>query len=179
MKEEISPGDIVRLPHPNKMLVIEPIDYPNPYDYFRPHRHDYFEIILIQKGTGHQYIDFKRFEMRGGQLFNVYPGQVHIMHRNTAQGLLIQFRKDLFEFIRPLQHYHLYFIDPAFNPDPQAFSRLYSIAEQMAELLAKEDLSPLAIYKAYSYLEILLISLAEMRDDKISAGNGHLASRFL
>lgn len=179
MNEEFTTGHLVRLPHPNKLLVIEPIDYPNPYDYLRPHRHDYFEIIMVQNGTGHQYIDFKLLEMQGKQIFNVYPGQVHLMHRKTAQGLLIQFRKDLFEFIRPLQHYHLYFIDPVFNPDPQTFDRLYNMAEQMAELLAKEDLSPLAIYKSYSYLEIILISLAEMKVDKSTGGNDLLASKFL
>jgi AraC family transcriptional regulator, transcriptional activator of pobA len=176
---ELPLSHLVSLPHPNKLLIIEPIDYPNPYDYLRPHRHDYFEIILIQEGEGHQHIDFKPFEMRGGQLFIVYPGQVHLMHRNTAQGLLIQFRKDLFEFIRPLQHYHLYFTNPVFNPDSQSFSRIYSIAEQMAELLAKDELSTLAIYKSYSYLEIILISLVEMQDETIATDSGHLASRFL
>jgi len=179
MNYEFYQDFVVRLPHPNKLLVIEPIDYPNPYDYHRPHRHDYFEIIFIQKGSGYQYIDFKPFEMHAGQLFNVYPGQVHLMQRNTAQGLLIQFRKDLFEFIRPLQHYHLYFINPVFNPEPKVFERLYSIAEQMAELLAIENMSPLAIYKSYSYLEIILISLAEMQDEKIVAGNDYLVSQFL
>lgn len=178
MSEKL-PSLAVALPHPNKLLIIEPIDYPNPYDYQRPHRHDYFEIILIQKGEGKQYIDFTPFEMRGGQLFNVYPGQVHLMQRNTAEGLLIQFRKDLFEFIRPLQHYHLYFINPVFNPEPKVFDRLYSIAEQMSELLMQNNLSHLSIYKAYSYLEIILISLVEMQDKSIGVGIDQLASQFL
>lgn len=75
----------VTLPHPNKLLLIEPIDYTNSYDFLRPHRHDYFEIILVKSGKGSQYIDFQLYEMKGGQIFNIYPGQVHLMQRNTAQ----------------------------------------------------------------------------------------------
>ncbi|MFP9100615.1 helix-turn-helix domain-containing protein [Flavobacterium sp. RHBU_24] len=179
MKEEFSAGSLVKLPHPNELLVVEPLDYFNPYDYKQPHRHDYFEVILIKEGEGHQYIDFTPFKMQGGQIFNIYPGQVHLMHRDSAKGLLIQFRKELFEFIRPLQHYHLYFANPAFIPEPEVFNNLYSMAGQIAGLIKKEYLTPLSIYKAYSYLEIILISLAEMQGGLIIADNGHLASRFL
>ncbi len=177
--ESLISENTVTLPHPSKLLVIEPIDYPNPYDFQRPHRHDYFEIILIQSGKGIQYIDFKPYEMNQGQLFNIYPGQVHLMQRDTARGLLIQFRKDLFEFIRPLQHFHLYFSNPEFNLDPQTFDHLYSLAEQMAGQLATENLSPMAIYKSYSYLQIILITLSELHGEKTTPDHNHLVSQFL
>ena len=54
---------IVSFPHPNKLLVIEPLDYPNTYDFHSPHRHDYFEIILVKEGQGHQFIDFTKTEL--------------------------------------------------------------------------------------------------------------------
>lgn len=179
MNGDFSTQNLVTLPHPSKLLLIEPIDYPNPYDFQKPHRHDYFEIILIQSGKGIQYIDFKCYEMKQGQLYNVYPGQVHLMQRNTSQGLLIQFRKDLFEFIRPLQHFHLYFSDPEFNLDTQTFEHLYSLTEQMAKLLEKDNLSPMAIYKSYSYLQIILITLSELHGEKTTPDQNHLVSQFL
>jgi AraC family transcriptional activator of pobA len=40
--------NLVTLPHPNNFLIVEPLDYPNPYDFKTPHRHDYFEIVLIK-----------------------------------------------------------------------------------------------------------------------------------
>lgn len=169
----------VSLPHPNKLLVIEPLDYPNPYDFHTPHRHDYFEIIFVESGKGSQYIDFKPHTIKGGQLFTVYPGQVHLMQRDTAQGLLIQFRKDVFEFIHPIKHYHLYFSDPTFNPDAETFAHLYEMAEQMLQLLQTEDLSPLSIYKAYSYLQILLISLSELHEERVTLAGHHLITQFL
>lgn len=179
MDKEFTPQGPVTLPHPNKLLVIEPLDYPNPYNFRKPHRHNYFEIILVKAGKGHQYIDFKPYDMESGQLYNVYPGQVHLMRRDTAEGLLIQFRKDLFRFIQPLQHYHLYFSKPVFNPNPETFAHLYSLTVQIADLLSQKNLSQLAIYKAYSYLQIILISLSEMQDEKIMLGNYHLVSQFL
>lgn len=169
----------VQLPHPNRLLVIEPLDYPNPYDYHTPHRHDYFEIILVKSGSGSQYIDFNPHTISGGQLFTVYPGQVHLMERNTADGLLIQFRKDVFEYIHPLQHYHLYFANPVFNPESTAFNHLYSLTENMLQLLQQDELSPLAVYKAYSYLQIILISITELKEGDVSFNSNHLLSQFL
>lgn len=179
MNESYGTQSLVTLPHPSKLLVIEALDYPNPYDFQKPHRHDYFEIILVQSGSGMQFIDFKPYEMNRGQLFNVYPGQVHLMQRNTARGVLIQFRKDVFECIRPLQHFHLYLSHPEFNPDTRTFEHLYSLTEKMAELLAKDNLSPMAIYKAYSYLQILLITLSELHGEKTAPDQGHIVSQFL
>jgi len=169
----------VTLPHPNKLLVIEPLDYPNPYDFHHPHRHDYFEIIMVNGGKGSQHIDFSHHAIEQGQLFAIYPGQVHLMQRGSATGLLIQFRKDIFEFINPVKHYHLYFREPGFTPDPATFEHLYSLALQIKELFGKDSLSPLATYKAYSYLQILLISLTELKPQKTSDPGNHTVSQFL
>lgn len=85
----------------------------------------------------------------------------------------------MFEFIRPLQHYNLYFSNPAFNPDIQLFDHLYSLTEQISELLAKKNLSPMSIYKSYNYLQIILITLSEMQDEKLTTDNYHSISKFL
>jgi len=169
----------ISLPHPGKLLIIEPLDYPNPYDFHHPHRHDYFEIILVKSGCGQQFIDFNPYLIQQGQVFTVYPGQVHLMQRGTAQGLLIQFRKDIFEFIYPLRHYDLYFPEPVFNLDQTTFTRLYSFAESILELNQTELLSSLSIYKAYSYLQIILISLTEHYSKNSNFQDGHLIVQFL
>lgn len=169
----------ISLPHPNKLLIIEPLDYPNPYDFHRPHRHDYFEVILVKSGEGRQYIDFSPYAIGAGQVFTVYPGQVHLMQRNTAQGMLIQFRKDIFDFIHPIRHSHLYFHDPAFHTDPATFAHLYGLAENIRQLLLKEHLSAMAAYKAYSYLQILLITLTELHHEKAILPGHQLVMQFL
>lgn len=169
----------VSLPHPNKLLIIEELDYSNPYDFHKPHRHDYFEIILVKSGEGLQYIDFSSYNMLGGQLFAIYPGQIHLLERNTAQGLIIQFRKDIFEFIHPVKHHDLYFPVQSANPDTQTFAHLYDLAGRIQLLLQTPELSPLAIQKAYSYLQIILITLPELYPARPLCHGQPLIDQFL
>jgi AraC family transcriptional regulator, transcriptional activator of pobA len=169
----------VSLPHPNKLLVIEPLDYPNAYDFGHPHRHDYFELILVREGSGHQFIDFTEHSLQEGRLYVVYPGQVHLLKRHTAQGLLIQFRKDIFEFLFPLKHHYLYFRDPSPELSPADFAHLYRMTERIHTLSREDTLSPLSIHKAYSYLQIILISLIEQHAPETDMETSQFASRFL
>ena len=169
----------VSLPHPNKLLIIEPLDYPNPYDFHRPHRHDYFELIFVTGGQGRQQIDFSPYDIKGGQLYTIYPGQVHLMERGTADGLIIQFRKDIFEFIHPLKHYHLYYPEPVFNLEPDSFKHLHNLGERMLQLLEDPNLPHLSIYKAYSYLQIILISISESYQEKLPLHGPQTVMQFL
>lgn len=157
----------VSLPHPNKLLNIEKLDYQNPYDFQRPHRHDYFELIFVTSGNGRQRIDFTSYDMKNGQIFTIYPGQIHLMERCSAEGIIIQFRKNIFEFIVPLKHYRLYFPNSVFNLYESEFTHLHSLVERMYELLLDAELSKLSIYKAYSYLQIILITLSEKYGDDV------------
>ncbi|MEG1019886.1 MAG: helix-turn-helix transcriptional regulator [Myroides sp.] len=169
----------VSLPNPNKLLMIESLDYTNPYDFQHPHRHDYFEIIFVSKGHGKQQIDFNTYQMEAGQLFMIYPGQIHLMQRDSAKGIIIQFRKNIFEFITPLKHYRLYFPNSAFNLPKETFNHLYDLAGHMQVLLQNKNLSNLATYKAYSYLQILLITLSEQYTDQQLVQGSQIITSFL
>lgn len=169
----------VSLPHPGELLVVESLDYSNPYDFHSIHRHDYFEVILVKEGAGTQLIDFIQYQMTARQVFAVYPGQMHLMNRNNAQGLLIQFRKNIFEHIHPLKHFHLYFADPVFNFDPEIFSHLYNLTEHISALLRQEKLTQLSGQKAYNYLQIILISMAEINHERINLLQQGVVAEFL
>lgn len=65
----------VPLPYSGKALIIEPLDYNNPYDFHKPHRHDYFEIILITGGTGKQVIDCKQYTWARGSFMPYTRGR--------------------------------------------------------------------------------------------------------
>jgi AraC family transcriptional regulator, transcriptional activator of pobA len=164
----------VELPQPNKLLVIEPLDYPNPYDYKKLHRHDYFELILVNEGQGSQLIDFTSYDIGQGGLYVIYPGQVHLMNRNTAKGLVIQFRKDIFEYIHPVKHYNLYVNAADIQCSNNDFNHLYDIAERINKLVSSNNvLSPVTKHKAYSYLQIILLSLVELSTSKQFRDNEH------
>ncbi len=171
--------NIVSLPHSNKFLYVETLDYPNAYDFHSPHRHDYFEIILIKESGGHQLIDFTKYELNKGAAYVVYPGQIHLLKREKAQGLVVQFRKDIFEYIFPVKHHLLYFKNPELLLDEDTFAHLYDMALRIDRLNRTENLTAVASHKPFSYLQIILLSLIESRESSSQAEHNTFASGFL
>lgn len=171
--------NLISLPHPKTFLIVESLDYPNPYDFKTPHRHDYFEIILIKKGGGEQLIDFTKTTLKSNNIYVIYPRQIHLLKREGAEGLLIQFRKDIFELIFPLQHHYLYFANPDLELNNENFEHLYDLTQNILSLNNSQKLSPLSIYKSYSYLKILLISLIEFHQKKSHKNSNNFAGEFL
>lgn len=170
--------EIVSLPT-EQLVIIEPLDYTNSYDYKRPHRHDYFEIILVTEGEGHQFIDFQKYNLSQGFVYVVYPGQVHLLRRNNAKGLLLQFKKDIFEFIFPLRHYDLFLKTPDLKFNKKDFDLLNQLVNQIESLSISKTKTHLSICKIYSYLEIILITLIESQNTEIVFSEINLSNQFI
>lgn len=93
------------------------------------HRHDFFYILVVEKGEGHHEIDFRPYAVADHTVFFMRPGQVHqIKLIAGATGYLIHFREEFnlsqeqnaAQLLRKLSqrnHYEL-------NADP--FSKLMS-----------------------------------------------------
>lgn len=63
------------------------------------HRHDYFYLLALEKGSGHHNIDFSYYTIADYSIFIMRPGQVHSLHLKTGStGYLLQFSS---EFYRP------------------------------------------------------------------------------
>ena len=43
----------------------------------KPHKHDFFALILFTRGSGVHEIEFTRYEVSRGSLFFLKPGQTH------------------------------------------------------------------------------------------------------
>jgi AraC family transcriptional activator of pobA len=102
-----------------------------------------------------------------------------LLKRENAQGLLLQFRKDIFEFIFPLQHHSLYFSKPDLQLAEADFNHLYQITQNILALNNSAVLSPLSIYKSYSYLQIVIISIIELHQKQSLAQTDTFAGKFL
>ncbi len=75
---------------------VQDIEYKNPYDFTREHRHDYFEILFFEKGGGSQLIDFMELPVIPDSCYIVFPLQVHLLNRGPeACGKLVQFREEV------------------------------------------------------------------------------------
>src|SRR3989344_4252170 len=44
-----------------------------------PHKHNFYLVVLITKGSGFHEIDFERYEVKPGSVFFMQPGQTHYL----------------------------------------------------------------------------------------------------
>lgn len=64
----------------------------------KPHRHTFYQVLFIEKGTGSHKIDFLEHQIKTPVVYFLAPGQVHdlrITDKNTL-GCLINFTPDFF-----------------------------------------------------------------------------------
>lgn len=173
--------DLVRLPDARSIIDVQPLDYANPYDFTKLHRHDYFEIILVQSGTGTQQIDTEQYNIGEGNVFLIYPGQVHLMQRGTSDGWVLQFRKNAFDYIHQVKHHSFFNKSPEIQCDTNLFTHLsYLVQHIRNELEHKGELSQIANFKAYGYLQVILLNLLELQHGRLNADRDSLlCSEFI
>jgi AraC-like DNA-binding protein len=71
-----------------------PLEFRSDYDISVPHRHNYYEIFLFEKGGGTHRIDFTSYAITNNSLHFVSPGQVHLVKRiPESNGHIILFSR--------------------------------------------------------------------------------------
>jgi len=61
------------------------------------HRHDFFYILVVKKGTGNHDIDFTPYAVCDNTIFIMRPGQVHqLVLKAGSMGYLVQFNNDYY-----------------------------------------------------------------------------------
>lgn len=62
-----------------------------------PHRHDFYHVVWVTRGTGVHIIDSDKFEVKPDSLFFMSPGQVHDFQlSDDAEGYTINFSAEFF-----------------------------------------------------------------------------------
>ena len=62
------------------------------YENAKPHRHDFYYCILLNKGEMELEVDFEKVRLTGQSLFLSYPGQVHqVNYAEMEQGWFVAF----------------------------------------------------------------------------------------
>ena len=60
-----------------------------------PHRHNYYTIIWVRKGTGSHHIDFRSYDVKDDTIYFLTPEQVHYLQTNKGtQGYVLLFTPD-------------------------------------------------------------------------------------
>ena len=61
------------------------------------HRHDFFFILTVQKGTGQHTIDFTPYQVEDHSIFILRPGQVHQLELKAGcTGFLLEFNPEFY-----------------------------------------------------------------------------------
>ncbi|PSL45575.1 AraC family transcriptional regulator [Chitinophaga niastensis] len=61
------------------------------------HRHDFFYMLALKKGTGNHEIDFTSYEVCDNAVFFMRPGQVHqLALKAGSTGYLVEFKADFY-----------------------------------------------------------------------------------
>ena len=93
----------------------------------KPHKHDFFILLLVEKGGGTHTIDFKEYPVGGYQLHLLLPGQVHRWELDdTTLAYQLMISRPLFEtFSASLEFsFILYQKHPVLNLSEAAFRQL-------------------------------------------------------
>lgn len=133
------------LPQDEPLLHIEALEEEMPYDFRKPHRHDYFECFIFREGGGTHYIDFTAHPITAGSVHLVFPGQVHLLRRRGARGHVIICRKEFLAALPKTLYTALlggHFTAPCLHFDSEGFEALSAIvAALQAEMQGSDTFS--------------------------------------
>jgi AraC-like DNA-binding protein len=94
------------------------------------HRHDFFYMLALKKGTGSHEIDFTSYKVCNNTVFLMRPGQVHqLTLKAGSTGYLMGFKTD---FYHPLDKVSNQLLRKAggmnlYQPDARGFKKLFSM----------------------------------------------------
>jgi AraC family transcriptional activator of pobA len=117
------------------------------------HRHDFFYILVLKKGTGTHEIDFTPYKVCDHSVFIMRPGQVHrLTLKPGSTGYLMQFRNDFYyprqkvsnQLLRKVSNINCYYFSE------NSFQKLISILVSVFQEYT---------YKQEQYQEVLKASL--------------------
>lgn len=137
------------------------------YDFSLPHRHNYYEIFLFNKGGGEHLIDFKSYPIRDNSIHFVSPGQVHMVKRSlSSNGTIIIFSRYFFNTgnTSPETLFQFPFLNngqyPILDPGVAEFSEFATILKQVQKEQLKD--SNVTAEILLNYLKVILFKCFEL-----------------
>lgn len=111
------------------------------YDTTEPHRHNYFEIFIFDKGRGTHDIDFHPFPIHSKSLHIVAPGQVHQVRRELdTNGFVILFdfsaiqrQSAAADFLYDHMCYDVHELNPVYSFSDETATRILQTANTLWE----------------------------------------------
>lgn len=81
----------------NQQFQVEVFDANRHFSVKYPHRHDFFEVLFLKKGSGLHVIDGNKYEIRPPCVFFMSPGQAHKLElSHDIEGFIFIFNADFY-----------------------------------------------------------------------------------
>jgi AraC family transcriptional regulator, transcriptional activator of pobA len=160
------------LPKEKRLVQVIPLGDEMPYDFRRPHRHEYFEFFVFNNGGGSHFIDFTEHKIADHSVHIIFPSQIHLLKRAGARGNIIICLKEFMNSLDKLFYSQLFrhnYTAPAINFTKEKFQEILHCVNSLRDEL--KDSSMLSTELAKSYLTIFL-SCCIRRNEEMPESNG-------
>jgi AraC-like DNA-binding protein/quercetin dioxygenase-like cupin family protein len=131
-----------------------------------PHRHDYYEMLFVEEGSGQHIIDYETYEIKAPVFYFLSKGQIHFWKlKNALKGKVLLFPR---EFLIPPAEKQFNYEDDLviFNTlskapyvciDNENLPKIHELLTNISEEYSKKSQCSLSVLRAYTH--ILLITL--------------------
>jgi AraC family transcriptional regulator, transcriptional activator of pobA len=146
----------------------------------KPHKHDFFIIILFENAKGTHTIDFIDYKIQNNQIHVLFPGQVHKWHiEANSKGYQLMINQVFFEHFSPYLRFSItnYINHPVISLTTNSFNLLkYEFDCIKNEIECKNSLQDI-IYARASVIAAIISKEAETKfiDTKVYQSNPRLA----
>lgn len=106
------------------------------------HRHDFYFLLIVEKGSGEHQIDFVTYDVRDCSVFYLEPGQVHkLLLKKKTKGYIISIDKKFYSQIDSivLTAFHSLSSINYFSFTEQEFAVVKNIVSQILETFEQKD----------------------------------------
>lgn len=156
---------------------IESIDLHSQYDASTLHRHDFYQIIILRKGSGVHFIDFEQYEMTSPCVCLLFPQQIHKMVlSDDVEGDIVMFDDTIFCSAILANELKEYNVDlqkrinfVGFNDKLSGFDDIYSIFNHILSLQSN-DLNEIKKMQIKFFIKIIIFKIIDAASDHTFVG---------
>ena len=97
MKNNVPVNNLQAYTKDQSAFNIEELNFTSPYNTDLLHRHDFYQIIILESGSGFHFIDFEKKELNPPCISVVFPQQIHNLKlSDDAKGVVVMFDETIF-----------------------------------------------------------------------------------
>jgi len=169
----------------SQQFQVEVFDAKRHFQVMYPHRHDFFEVLYLLKGSGFHVIDSNKYEIKPPCVFFLSPGQAHKLElSHDIEGFIYIFTADFYQIDRSNPNRIIEF--PFFytirqNNPPLFFSNQADVSflenlfiRGVKEVFNKETQSPELLRSILDLILTFCAKLYPTDDGLLVKGKGHL-----